>query len=131
MRVAACAAAVLLSGACIDQITNPYADEGVLKSISVSGPDSVLVGDTIRLGARGTVGGLTGLFFFDRLLDAKWSVSDASLAQLTSILPPSGDSTSTTQALVRGLRAGTVQVTARARNISGVKTVRVVVRTPP
>jgi hypothetical protein len=87
----------------------------------------VEVGDTIRVTATGDLGGVLGIFMYDRLLDARWSVSDATIAQIQPLPPPPrDDSTSPTRTLIRGLRPGSTQVMATARGISGAGPVRVI-----
>lgn len=124
------AMAALLLGACGGNITNPFADEGRLESIAISGASVVQVGDTIRLSATGKVGGITGIFYRDRVPDARWTVSDPTIASVTSIEIAPGDTTSHGAVLVRGLRAGDVQVTATARRVAGSAAVHVA-GTPP
>lgn len=118
--------AALTVSACRGTITNPYGDEGRLTSIEVGGPTStVAVGDTIRLTAIGRVSGVIGAIAVDRLMDAVWTVSDASLAQLSPIPAVPNNDTSYAQALVRGVAAGTVRVTVSARGRSGAVLLRV------
>lgn len=85
---------------------------GNLQKISLGGPSVVQVGDTIRLTASGTVDGLLGLLFLDRLLDARFTVSDPTVASISPFIPPKGDSTSFASVLVKGLKVGRVNVTA-------------------
>lgn len=95
-------------------------------SIAVRGDPVVEVGDTLRKHATGQVSGVLGIFTYDRVLDAQWSVSDPSVAQLTPVVPPPSDSTSTASAILRGLRPGTVRITARARGVEGHGSLRVI-----
>lgn len=99
---------------------------GTLTSIAISGDTLVAVGDTVRLSARGRDDGLLGIFGYDRLLDAVWSVSDPSVASIVTIHPPPGDSTSTSAVIVTGRRVGTVLITATARGVQGAMDVDVV-----
>lgn len=99
---------------------------GTLVAIEVGGDSVVAVGDTIRVGATGRIDGIAGIFGYDRLLDATWRSSDPTVASVAVRLPPAGDSTTSTRAVVRGLRAGTVQVRAAARGKSGERTVTVI-----
>lgn len=112
-------------GACKGDITSPF-NFGQLVSIGISGDSVVTVGDTIRLSTRGKIDGIIGILASDRVLDAVWSVSNPTIVSVTPVHPPPGDSTSTASLLVRGVRAGSVQVTATARKVSGTTTVRVV-----
>jgi hypothetical protein len=136
-----CIAATLALGGCIDfsGLDELSAALGpTLEGISVwavrsdGGPDSnvVAVGDTLRVAAAGKVGGVVGLFTYDRLLDAAWSTSHPSVATVEPRLPPAGDSTTTAQAVVRGLRPGVLRVRAAARGKLGELQLRVVQRTP-
>lgn len=115
----------LLLTACGEAFTSPFANEGRLLSISVSGPSVVQVGDTIRLSTWGKVDGLIGIFTYDRVLDARWTVSDPSIASIAPVQLPPGDTTSTSAVIVRGLRTGSVQVSAAARGVTGSATVNV------
>lgn len=119
-RLVALAAALTVSTiGCRGSITNPYGDQGRLTSIEVGGPTTtVQVGDTIRLTAIGRVSGVVGVFAVDRLADALWTVSDASLAQLTPIPAAPNNDTSYAQAFVKGIAPGTVLVTVSARGLS-------------
>ncbi|MDQ6737473.1 MAG: hypothetical protein M3Z30_07210 [Gemmatimonadota bacterium] len=112
------ALALLALSAC-GNVTNPFADEGRLQSIAISGNTSLTVGDTVRLSARGKVGGLTGLFTYDRVLDAVWSVSDPGVASIVPVKPIAGDTTSGSAIILTGLRVGNVTVTAAARGVHG------------
>lgn len=123
--VASLAWALPLS-ACGEKITKPIIDEGRLVSINISGDSIVHVGDTVRLSTFGRVSGIIGLLTYDRVLDAVWTVSDPAVASVTPIKPPPGDSTSTAAVLVKGLRPGSVQVTATARRVRESVGVRVV-----
>lgn len=116
----------LLASACRDGIANPFASEGRLSAITVSGDTIVQVGDTARFSAVGSVSGVVGLLTYDRLLDAAWSVSDSTIVRITPLVPPRTDSTSTAAVLVTGLRSGNVQLTATARGVHGSTAVHVV-----
>jgi len=112
--------------ACVD-LTGLDIAGGHLTSISVDHGAIVEVGDTVRLSATGSVDGIIGILFYDRLLDASWTSSDPKIAQLQPLpLPPQQDSSTPTQTLVRGLRPGTVTVTASARGLSGKALLRVI-----
>lgn len=113
-----------LSG--LDDLTDALGGTGELVEIAVSGPTTVAVGDTVRLAAWGTPTGIIGMLMYDRLLDAEWSTSAAEVATVEVRLPPPGDSTTTTEALVRGVQPGGARITARARGKSASLTVRVV-----
>jgi hypothetical protein len=118
-------AVTLFLTACVD-LTGLDIAGGHLTSISVDG-GIVEVGDTVRLSATGSVDGIIGIFSYDRLLDARWAISDPKIAQLQPLpLPPQQDSSTPTQTLVRGLRPGTVTVTASARGLSGNAPFRVI-----
>ena len=103
---------------------------GELEKVSLEGPSVVQVGDTIRLTAGGSVSGLVGLFAFDRLLDARFTVSDPTVATIQTFIPPEGDTTSFTTVLVRGRKVGRVDVTVSARSKSGTHPVDVVAAGP-
>jgi hypothetical protein len=119
-------AVTLFLTACLD-FTGLDVGGGHLTSISVDHGAIVEVRDTVRLSATGNVDGIIGLLFYDRLLDARWTISDATIAQLLTLpLPPPQDSSTPTQILVRGLRPGTVTVTASARGLSGMAPLRVI-----
>lgn len=116
----------LLSAACVD-FTGADFGGGRLISISVTQGESVAVGDTVRLHASGNLDGLIGLLSYDPVRDAKWSVSDPSIAVLESVPPPPpSDTTWTGMVLVRGRRPGDVTVTATARGVRGSAVVSVV-----
>ena len=124
-RLLPLAAVALALGACVD-FTSLDVAGGHLVSIGVNHGGVVEVGDTIRLTATGDVDGLLGLFSYDPLLDARWSVSDPTIAQLEPLPPPpKDDSFPKARTLIRGVRPGTVHVTATARGVSGDAIVRV------
>jgi hypothetical protein len=104
-----------------------------LGSISLRGPDTVAVGDTIRLGSWGTVTGLMGLFFYDPVRDGRFTVSDPTVAAITPFNPPASDTTSSSSVRVKGLKVGTVEITVSARGKSGTHSVHVIpaVTSPP
>ena len=110
-------------GACnfdLTGLTDLFASH--LVSISVSGDSAVVVGDTIRLKATGSLDGLIGILAYDPLGDAKWSSSDPSVA--TVVRPtPSPDDTLASAVLVRGIRPGRVVIEASARGVAGSKVV--------
>jgi len=117
---------VCIMNACNWNVTNPFADEGQLVSIAISGDSVVQVGDTIRVSAQGNVGGLTGLFSYDRVPDAVWAVSDPKTASIARVKLPANDTTSGSAIILTGLQRGNVQVTATARGILGTRGVQVV-----
>ncbi len=121
--IASLTCALLLS-AC-RPITNPFADEGRLTRIEINGDSVVQVGNTLRLSTYGRVSGVVGILTYDRVLDAAWSASDPTIVSITPIKPPAGDSTSTASLLVRGVRAGSVQITVSARGVHATAPVRV------
>jgi hypothetical protein len=97
-----------------------------LQKISLSGPDIVSVGDTVRLTASGTVTGVVGLLFVDPIRDDRFGVSDPTVVMITPFNPPSGDTTSFASVNVKGLKVGTAQVTVTARGKSATHSVQVV-----
>lgn len=107
------------------KITIPFADEGQLTSIAISGDTVVQVGDTIRLSARGTVAGVIGIFGFDRVPDAVWSISDHTIASIAPVKQIAGDTTSGSAIILTGLQQGRVQVAAAARGVKGSIVVRI------
>ena len=97
-----------------------------LTAIGVTG-GVVEVGDTIRLGATGSVNGLMGIFSYAPILDAEWSVSDPLVAKLITLPPPPPeDSFPHTRILVQGVKPGKVSVSAQSHGIRGSADVRVV-----
>lgn len=120
-------ALVLATSGCLDfdmsSITSAFGGELI---ITVSAGPAVEVGDTLQVSATGRPSGVLGLLVYDRLLDAHWTVSDPTVATLTPLQPPPNDSITPAQALLRGLKAGTVRVTAAARGARGETSVRVV-----
>jgi hypothetical protein len=125
-------AIILLMASCgIDGLNDAFGSG--LDTITLGGPDTVAVGDTIRLGARGTVTGLVGLFFYDPIRDGRFSVSDPTVAAITPFNPPASDTISSSSVRVRGLKVGTVHITVSARGKSGSHSVRVIpaVTSPP
>jgi hypothetical protein len=98
-----------------------------LTAIGVTSGGVVEVGDTIRLGATGSVSGLIGIFSYAPVLDAEWSVSDPLIAKLITLPPPPPeDSFPHAQILVQGVKPGTVAVSAQSHGIRGSADVRVV-----
>jgi hypothetical protein len=119
-------AAALVPAACAD-LTGLDFVGGHLTGIAVDQGAIVEVGDTVRLTAMGAVDGLIGIFSYDRLLDARWAVSDPAIAQLQLLPPPPPEDSSTfAQVLIRGVKPGTAHVTATARGFTGAATVRVI-----
>lgn len=132
-RALVAASALMISG-CLDftglnEVTDTVGGGDGLVSITIYGDSVIAVGDSMRVTAGGTPSGVLGMFTYDRLLDAVWAPSDPRVASVEARLPPRGDSLSTTAALVRGLRPGTVQITAAARGKAGHLTVHVVALT--
>lgn len=103
---------------------------GGLEKISLDGPSVVQVGDTIRLTASGSVSGLLGLLFLDRVLDARFKVSDPTVATIQAFIPPKTDTTSFASVLVRGRKVGRVDVTVSARSRSDTHIVDVTATSP-
>ena len=116
---------VLLLAACTDFTGLDFARSDLV-SIGITEGSVVEVGDTVRVKAGGGVSGIIGMFSYDLLPDARWSVSDPSIAQLQTPPPPSIDTLLQAQILVRGIRPGSTQVKATARGVSGEATVRVI-----
>lgn len=111
-------------------VTSPF-DFSHLTSISISGDSVVQVGDTIRLSASGKDEAIIWVTPDDRVLDARWTVSNPAVASLTPVILAPGDTTSGSAVLLRGLRTGTVQVTAAARGVSGERSVTVIQHATP
>ena len=107
----------------------PVSDEGRLTKISLYGPSQVQVGDTIRLSAEGSVSGLVGILFYDRILDGRFSASDTTIATILPFIPPPGDSTSVASVRVQGRKVGTVQIKVSARGLTETHRVDVVADT--
>ena len=125
-RVAAVTLATAFLGACDMSSLGIDIAGGGLEKISLSGPSVVQVGDTIRLTASGSVTGLIGLLFLDRILDARFTVSDPNIATIQAFIPPKGDTTSFASVLVRGEKVGRVDVKVSARSKSDMHPVDVV-----
>ena len=96
-----------------------------LGKISLMGPSTVQVGDTIRLTAYGDVTGIIGYLLIDRITDGRFTVSDPAIAAIVPFNPPSGDTTSFASVRVEGLKSGSVQVTVSARGKSATHPVQV------
>jgi hypothetical protein len=112
----------LALGACVDFTALDVAG-GRLVSIGVNQSTVVEVGDTIRLTATEHVDGIVGMLTYDPILDARWSVSDQTIARLEPLPPPpKDDSFPMARTLVQ---PGTVHVMATARGTSGEAIVRV------
>jgi hypothetical protein len=107
----------------------PVTDEGRLTKISLYGPSQVQVGDTVRLSAEGSVSGLVGILFYDRILDGRFSASDTTIATILPFIPPPGDSTSVASVLVKGRKIGTVQIRVSARGLTETHRVDVIADT--
>jgi hypothetical protein len=116
---------VVALSACID-FTGLDIAGGHLTGIDVTKGTVVEVGDTVRLTAAGDIDGLVGWFSYDPVLDARWTVSNPSIARLEPLPPPpKEDSFPKARTLVRGVSVGTVRVIATPRGVSGEATVRV------
>ena len=120
-------ATVLMMGCNVD-LTGLAGGPTELDKISLSGPSTVQVGDTIRLTASGSVTGFVGFLFLDPIRDGKFTVSDSTVAAIVPLIPPPGDTTSFSSVRVEGLKSGSVQVTVRARGKSQTHSVEVTPR---
>jgi hypothetical protein len=120
---------VFVTGCNVDPLGVSSFETG-LNKISLGGPSTVQVGDTIRLTASGSVTGLIGFLLIDRIPDGKFTVSDATIAAILPFNPPPGDTTSFASVRVEGLKIGRVEVTVRARGKSGTHSVEVTPATP-
>jgi hypothetical protein len=114
----------LLAGCNLD-VTGVGGGPTGLENISLTGPSTVQVGDTIRLSASGSPSGLIGFLFLDPIRDGKFTVSDATIAAIVPLIPPPGDTTSVASVRVQGLKIGSVQVTVSARGKSATHPVEV------
>jgi len=101
-----------------------------LDKISLTGPSTVQVGDTIRLTASGSVTGMIGYLLIDRIRDGSFTVSDATTAAVLPFNPPQGDTASFASVRVEGLKTGTVDVTVRARGKSDTHSIEVTPASP-
>ena len=110
-------ATALITGCNLD-LTGIAGGPTGLERISLTGPSTVQVGDTIRLSASGSPSGLIGFLFLDPIRDGKFTVSDATIAAIVPLIPPPGDTTSVASVRVQGLKVGSVQVTVSARGKS-------------
>jgi hypothetical protein len=98
-----------------------------LTGIGVTTGAIVEVGDTVRLDATGSVGGLIGFLSYAPILDAVWSVSDLSIARLELLPPPPPEDTYPhARVLVRGVKPGKVTVSAQSQGIRGSAEVKVI-----
>src|SRR6266403_5648618 len=111
-------AGTALLAACNLDLTGIAGGPTGLERISLTGPSTVQVGDTIRLSASGSPSGLIGFLFLDPIRDGKFTVSDATTAAIVPLIPPPGDTTSVASVRVQGLKVGSVQVTVSARGKS-------------
>ena len=122
------AACVFLTTGCnIDFATGSSLDiaGGGLTGVGVDGDSVVAVGDTIRLWASGSVGGLVGMFSYDPLDDAVWATGRRVIATVTR--RESGpDEVRLARAVVRGMHAGTTTIYVSARGFTATRRVRVV-----
>ena len=114
----------LISGCNLD-LTGVAGGSTGLISISLTGPSTVQVGDTIRLSASGSPNGLIGFLVLDPIRDGKFTVSDATIAAIIPLIPPPGDTTSVASVRVQGLKSGSVLVTVSARGKSATHPVEV------
>lgn len=116
----------LVLGGCFDLTGLDEMFGAPLLGIAVEGA-IVEVGDTVRVTAMGDAGGIIGIFAYDPLPDARWTISPQSVAQLQALPPPPpDDSFPRARTLVRGLSVGSALVEASARGITGRATVRVI-----
>lgn len=120
---------VFVTGCNVDPLGVSAFETG-LNKISLTGPSTVQVGDTIRLTASGSVTGLIGFLLVDRIADGKFAVSDPAIAAILPFNPPSSDTTSFASVRVEGLKIGKVEVTVRARGKSETHSVEVTQATP-
>ncbi len=111
-------AGTALLAACNLDLTGIAGGPMGVERISLTGPSTVQVGDTIRLSASGSPSGLIGFLFLDPIRDGKFTVSDATTAAIVPLIPPPGDTTSVASVRVQGLKVGSVQVTVSARGKS-------------
>jgi hypothetical protein len=110
-------ATVLLAGCNLDLAGVAGGPTG-LDKISLTGPSTMQVGDTIRLTASGSVTGPVGFLLIDPVRDGSFGVSDATIVAIVPFNPPPGDTISFASVRVEGLKSGRVQVTVRARGKS-------------
>src|SRR5690349_8051660 len=122
-------AALLGSTACFD-LSNPMDPVvgGGLREIRVESDGFVEVGDTMVVSATGWLDGLIGMFSYAPILDARWSITPASVARLEPLGPPPADSFQQARTLVRGVSPGAAVVTATSSGKSGSTTVHVIPR---
>ena len=85
-------------------------------SVRVDGPFGSLpqVGDIVTLSAFGHIDGLASLLWYDPVNDARWTVSDTTIARIETVPELAQESTGSTCRLY-ALKPGTVQVRAAAR----------------
>ena len=112
------AGAIVLMAACMPDFSRVAGGPTGLDKISLTGPSTVQVGDTIRLIASGSVTGIIGLLVIDPIRDGSFTVSDATIAAIVPFNPPAGDTTSFASVRLQGLKSGRVDVTVRARGKS-------------
>lgn len=117
--------AIMLMTACNLDLAGAAGGPTGLGKISLTGPSTVQVGDTIRLTASGTVTGPVGFLLIDPIRDGIFTVSNATIATIVPFNPPPGDTTSFASVRVEGVKAGSVQVTVRARGKSDTHSIEV------
>jgi hypothetical protein len=120
----------LITGCKLD-LTGVAGGSTGLENISLTGPSTVQVGDTIRLSASGSPTGLIGFLLLDPIRDGQFTVSDATIAAIVPLIPPPGDTTSVASVRVQGLKVGSVQVTVSARGKSATHPVEVTPASTP
>ncbi len=118
VSVGVLAGAIMLMAACMPDFSRVAGGPTGLDKISLTGPSTVQVGDTVRLTASGSVTGIIGLLVIDPIRDGSFTVSDATIAAIVPFNPPAGDTTSFASVRVQGLKSGRVEVTVRARGKS-------------
>ena len=118
VSVGVLAGALVLMAACMPDFSRVAGGPTGLDKISLTGPSTVQVGDTIRLIASGSVTGIIGLLVIDPIRDGSFTVSDATIAAIVPFNPPAGDTTSFASVRLQGLKSGRVDVTVRARGKS-------------
>lgn len=118
VSVGVLAGAIVLMAACMPDFSRVAGGPTGLDKISLTGPSTVQVGDTIRLIASGSVTGIIGLLVIDPIRDGSFTVSDATIAAIVPFNPPAGDTTSFASVRLQGLKSGRVDVTVRARGKS-------------
>ena len=128
LRISLVATPLALSGCGLDKIFG-----APLLAIELQSEGSsaaiVEVGDTVRVSTLGRVGGVVGIFSYDRVYDAVWRSSDTSVARVPRRAQARTDVNEapvSSEALIWGERVGTARVTATARGVVGDIAVRVI-----